>query len=103
MNTVGVRARTVRLVAQLALLVAGVLIMAYPFTIGAAPGLMCRDQVLRPGEVCAKADGSAVQSYEARARAAANAMPVVVVLGALVAGFGGYLLWSGARSKTQSA
>ena len=93
-----------RLAAQIALVVAGLAIMAYPFIVGAAPGLMCRDQVLQPGQVCAKADGSAVQSYEARAAAAANAMPVVVVLGALVAGFGGYLLWSGRdRSKTQSA
>ncbi len=91
-----------RRAAQAALLVAGLLIMLYPFTIGAAPALTCRDQVLKPGEVCAKADGSAVQSYESRAAASAQAMPVVIALGALVAGFGGYLLWSGRTSKTHS-
>ena len=93
-----------RLAAQIALVLAGVLIVLYPFTVGAAPGLMCRDQVLQPGQVCAKADGSQVQSYESRAAAAAAATPVLVGLGLLVIGFGSYLLWSGAArtSKTQS-
>ena len=43
---------------------------------------------MRPGDMCAKADGSAVQSYEQRAGAPRNAVPVIMVVGLLVAAFG---------------
>ena len=92
-----------RLPAQLGLVLAGLFLAIYPFTIGAAPGLMCREQVLRPGQRCPKADGSSTQSYESRAAAAAAAAPVLVVLGLAVAGFGGYLVWSGARAGSRPA
>jgi hypothetical protein len=95
-----------RFAAQLGVVLAGLLIVAYPYTVGASPGLMCRDQVLRPGQSCPKADGSASQSYESRVAAADAAKPVVIGLGLLVTAFGGYLLWSGSRgsrvSKTHS-
>ena len=47
---------------------------------------------LRPGQTCAKADGSAVQTYEERLSTARNATPVIVGVGLLVAGFGTALL-----------
>ena len=59
---------------------------------------------MQPGDVCPKADGSAVQSYEQRARARDNAVPVIMAVGLLVAGFGGTLLimdrQTAQRSKT---
>ena len=81
-----------RTVANLVLVFAGLLILVYPLTIGAGSELTCRGVVMRPGDTCAKADGSATQSYEQRARARRNAVPVIMVVGLGVAGFGLSLL-----------
>ena len=70
-----------RRLAHLLLAVAGLLVAIYPFTLGADPAVTCRGVELSPGETCAKADGSAAQSYEARAAAARNAAPVIVASG----------------------
>ena len=69
----------------------------YPFTFGAGPSVTCRGVELRPGESCAKADGSSAQTYEARAAAARNATPVIVGVGLLVAVFGTGLLIADVR------
>ncbi|MFT4166668.1 MAG: hypothetical protein QM650_15625 [Microlunatus sp.] len=79
---------TRRRVAHLLLSLVGVLIVLYPFTLGANPTPTCRGVQLQPGQTCAKADGSAVQTYEERLATARNATPVIVVVGLLVAGFG---------------
>ena len=81
-----------RTVANLVLVVAGLLVVIYPLTIGAASELTCRGVVMQPGDTCAKADGSSTQSYEQRARARRNAVPVIMVVGLGVAGFGLSLL-----------
>jgi len=70
----------------------GILVLAYPFTVGAAPELTCRGVRMQPGDTCPKADSSGTQTYEQRARDARNARPVIAVGGALVAGFGAVLL-----------
>ena len=54
---------TRRRVAHLLLALVGVLIVLYPFTLGANPTPTCRGVELQPGQTCAKADGSAVQTY----------------------------------------
>lgn len=77
-----------RRLAHLLLAIAGLLVAIYPVTLGANPTVTCRGAELNPGESCAKADGSATQSYEDRAAAAHNAVPVVVGVGMLVAAFG---------------
>ncbi len=96
-----------RTVANLVLVVVGLVIMAYPLTLGAAAPISCRGVLMQPGDVCPKADGSAVQSYEQRAQARRNAVPVILAVGLLVAGFGGALLImesrAGQRSKTVAA
>jgi hypothetical protein len=81
-----------RTVANLVLVVAGLLIMVYPLTVGAASELSCRGVVMQPGDACAKADGSSSQTYEQRARARRNAVPIIMVVGLGVAGFGLTLL-----------
>ena len=70
----------------------GLVVLAYPFTVGASPVVTCRGETMRPGDVCAKADGTGAQSYEQRAAAIRNARPVLAVGGLLVAGFGAVLL-----------
>ena len=93
-----------RTVANTVLVVVGIMIMAYPLTLGGSAPIRCRGVVMEPGGVCPKADGSAVQSYEQRAQARRNAVPVIMVVGLLIAGFGGTLLImdsrAGQRSKT---
>ncbi len=79
-------------------MLAGLLIAAYPLTFGASAQLTCRGSVMQPGDVCPKADGSKVQTYEQRVQARRNAAPVVVGLGLAVAGFGVALL-TGARGS----
>jgi len=81
-----------RRLAHLVLALAGLLVVLYPFTLGADPSVTCRGVELRPGEFCAKADGSAAQTYEDRAADARNATPVIVGVGVLVAVFGAGLL-----------
>lgn len=66
--------------------------------------IRCHDVVMRPGDVCSYAslDGSdkgKTQSYEQRMATERSARPVVAVVGVLVAGFGGVLLWSAVRSS----
>lgn len=79
---------TRRRLAHLLLALVGVLIVLYPFTLGAHPTPTCRGVQLQPGQTCDKADGSAKQTYEERLAAAQNAIPVIVGVGLLVAGFG---------------
>jgi len=70
----------------------GLLVLLYPFTLGASPAVMCRGTTMQPGDVCAKAGDTGSQSYEQRAAAVQNARPVVAVGGLLLAGFGVVLL-----------
>ena len=86
-----------RRVGHLVLAIAGLLVALYPFTLGADPTVTCRGVELRPGESCAKADGSSAQTYEARAADARNAAPVIVGAGVLVAVFGAGLLIADVR------
>lgn len=87
-------------IAQLALIVAGLLVALYPFTVGATPSISCRGVPMTPGQTCAKADGSAMETYEQRERAADAAKPIVVVVGLAVAGFGAALLGGARRGHT---
>ena len=88
-----------RRLAHLVLAVAGLLVAIYPFTLGAQPSVTCRGVELQPGQSCAKADGSAAQSYEARAADARNATPVIVGIGLLVAVFGSGLYVADVRRE----
>jgi hypothetical protein len=94
---------TRRRVAHLVLAIAGLLVALYPLTFGADPTVTCRGVELRPGESCAKADGSSAQSYEARAADARNATPVIVGLGLLVAVFGAGLFVADVRRERERA
>ena len=89
-------------VANLGLVVVGILIMAYPLTVGTSAPISCRGVIIQPGDVCPKADGSAVQSYEQRAQARRTAVPVVLAIGLLVAGFGGTVLIMDSRAAQRS-
>ena len=81
-----------RRVAHALVVVVGLLVLAYPLTVGADPDVTCRGAVMGPGDTCLKADGKNVQTYEERARAIDNARPVILVVGVLVAAFGAVLL-----------
>ena len=86
-------------IAQVGLIVAGLLIALYPFTLGASPDVDCRGVPMGPGQTCAKADGSAMETYEKRVAAANAAKPIVVVIGLAVAGFGVALLVGTSRRR----
>lgn len=77
-----------------ALIVFGALIFAFPLTVGAAMPISCRGVTMAPGDICAKAGGQGVQTYEQRFNDRAHAAPVIMVTGALVVAFGGVLLIS---------
>ncbi len=78
--------------AHILLILAGLLVVAYPLTIGATSSVACRGVVMHAGDVCPKADNSGVQTYEQRAADGRNARPVILVVGLLVVGFGTSLL-----------
>jgi hypothetical protein len=66
--------------------------------------IRCHDQVMKPGDVCSYAslngtDNGKTQSYASRLATERSARPVVAVVGVLVAGFGGALLWQAIRRK----
>jgi len=94
------RPRRRRWLAHALVAVLGLLVLAYPFTVGAAPDVTCRGATMQPGDSCAKADGSGSQTYEQRARDLRNARPVIAVGGGLVAAFGIVLL-VGERRRRQ--
>ncbi|HET9648585.1 MAG TPA: hypothetical protein VFP34_10185 [Microlunatus sp.] len=85
-------------IAQVGLIIAGLLIALYPFTLGAHPSITCRGVPMAPGQTCAKADGSAMETYEKRVQAARRARPIIVIVGLGVAAFGVALLM-GARRR----
>jgi hypothetical protein len=89
-------------VAQLVLIIVGMLLFAYPLTVGAASPINCRGVSMGPGDTCAKAGTSATQSYEQRAQARRNAAPVIMVVGVLVMAFGVTLLITGRRRVAES-
>lgn len=91
-----------RRLAHLLLAIAGLLVALYPFTLGAHPTPTCRGVALQPGQTCAKADGSAEQSYEQRQAAARDAAPVIVGVGVLVAAFGTVLLIGDVRTRSRT-
>ena len=77
----------------------GLLVLLYPFTLGASPSVTCRGTVMRPGDVCAKAGDSGTQTYEQRAADVRNARPVIAVGGLLLVGFGVVLLTGELRRR----
>ncbi len=93
------RARRARQLAHLVVILLGLMVLAYPLTVGASPQFSCRGTRMGPGDTCAKADGSAQQTYEQRLRDQRNARPVLAVGGLLIAGFGVVLLRSELRRR----
>jgi hypothetical protein len=87
-------------IAQLVLIVVGLLIVVYPLTLGASQALMCRGQLMGPGDACPKADGSGRQTYEQRVHDAATARPIMITVGLAVVGFGVVLLVTRTRRNS---
>lgn len=85
--------------AHLVLVLAGLVAVAYAVTLGGSPEIRCRGEVMTPGSVCVKADGSEGQTYEQRLATRRSAQPVVVGVGLVVAGFGGALLVGDLRRR----
>jgi hypothetical protein len=90
-------------VAHALVVLVGLLVLAYPFTLGASPAVTCRGVPMQAGDTCAKADGSSSQTYEQRARDARNARPVIVGGGLLLTGFGAVLLTGELRRRRPAA
>jgi hypothetical protein len=88
-----------RLIAHVALIVIGLVIVLYPLTLGADDGLVCRGVPMHPGDVCAKAGGVGVQTYEQRAGASRDARPIIIAVGAVVVAFGTGLLVTERRRR----
>lgn len=91
-------------IAHIVVIIVGLLIVAYPFTLGADPAVTCRGEVMSAGDSCAKAEhsgttGEETQSYDERAEAFSNARPVIVVVGVVVTAFGVVLLATELRRR----
>lgn len=84
------------------LILAGLAACLWALTWAASPDVSCRGVSMRPGDVCANADGTQLQTYEQRAATALAARPVVGIGGLLVAGFGGVLFVADARRRPAS-
>lgn len=78
--------------AHLVLVVAGLVAVAYALSLGGPDEVRCRGELMSPGSVCVKADGSEGQTYEQRLATRRSARPVVAGVGVVVAGFGAALL-----------
>lgn len=79
-------------IAHAVVVLVGLLILAYPLTLGAATDVTCRGVSMGPGDSCAKSDGPGVQTYEQRAAARRQATPVIFGVGLVVTAFGVVLL-----------
>ena len=88
-----------RLVAHVALIVAGLVLVLYPLTLGADDGLVCRGVPMRPGDACAKAGGVGVQTYEQRAGVSRSSRPIIIGIGVIVIAFGTGLLVTERRRR----
>ncbi|MEZ5088463.1 MAG: hypothetical protein R2719_01405 [Micropruina sp.] len=55
---------------HLALATAGVVAVLWAVALSANPTIWCREQVMQPGQVCANAQGTKIQTYEERVNAA---------------------------------
>lgn len=73
---------------HVALTAIGLVGVVWALTVAANPVITCRDVVMRPGDVCANAEGTRSQTWEERSAAAQQARPVIGVMGLVVAGFG---------------
>ncbi len=80
----------------------GIAALSWALVWGANPQVMCRDQVMGPGDVCAHAGDDAVQTYEERLATAQSARPVAGVIGLLIVGFAVYL-WVGESTRDEAA
>lgn len=77
-----------RLLPHLAVTVVGVGALIWALTLGANPVIMCRDAVMRPGDVCFHARSARQQTYQERYEATQQARPVIGAVGFLVGAFG---------------
>ncbi|MDN5727296.1 MAG: Trp biosynthesis-associated membrane protein [Propionibacteriales bacterium] len=91
------------LAAHLILALAGLGVLLWPVTLGANPTIMCREQVMQPGDRCAKADGESEQTYEERLDTRRTAVPVIMVVGAVMIIFAGVLVVGEVRRTKGSA
>lgn len=92
-----------RLWRHLVLVVVGLGAVVWVLTLGAQPTITCRDVVMAPGDVCANAQGTRVQTYQERLDAARDARPVIGGAGLALAGFGAHLCVAELRRAGSSA
>ena len=88
-----------RRIGHLVVIVVGLIILAYPLTLGADTDVSCYGRPLQPGQSCAKADGSPGQTYEERVGNTRAARPIIITVGVLVTGFGVVLLIADLRRR----
>lgn len=91
-----------RIWVHVVLVLVGLAAVVWALTLGADPVIVCRDAVMRPGDVCANAVGTRTQTYEERWRTAQQARPVVGGVGLVAAGFGAVLAWGELRRRDAS-
>lgn len=89
--------------AQALLAAAGLAAVLWAVWWSANPEILCREVVMRPGEVCANAQGTKTQTYEERYAAAQGARPIVGVVGVLVIGFAVVLYRTAGRDASAAA
>lgn len=94
-----------RLVLHVVVAAIGVALIVGGFVAVAHPRVTCRGEIMNAGDVChhmsMTGDLDKTQTYEERLQAARTSQPVVIGLGVLVTGFGGFLLVSDLRRREQ--
>ncbi|MGA4507052.1 hypothetical protein ACQB6R_04960 [Propionibacteriaceae bacterium G1746] len=89
---------------NLALVVVGVLVIAYAGLVMGRGAVTCRGVEMAPGDVCHKSSYTQLQTaqtqtYEQRLEATRSQRPIVAIGGVLVAGFGLFLFRRGGTSR----
>ncbi len=87
-------------VAHLLVVLAGLVAIVYGLAFADSATPTCRGVPMGPGSVCAKADGSAGQTYAQRVATRRTARPVVIGVGVVVTGFGALLLTADRRRRS---
>ena len=77
-----------RLVGHLVVVVIGLAVAVWAVANLLTPSIACRGVPMGPGDVCANAEGTKIQTYEDRLEALRFSTPVMVGAGVLVAAFG---------------
>ena len=97
---------TLRMALDIVTVMAGIALLVWGIVVMASPAISCRGVEMHPGDTCHKATYTAtrtdtVQTYEQRRQSIAQSRPTVTGLGVAVTVFGVVMSWQTVRSAAR--